>query len=101
MMVKACIKHALLRIEFWLLLKIAYTNIVCIDDFTIIFTKADKLGSGKARDNAKRWMDSLKDRWETLPPYFITSSEKRIGREEVLAYIEEINKQINGTDTLS
>lgn len=69
--------------------------------FAIIFTKADKLGSGKARDNAKRWMDSLKDRWETLPPYFITSSEKRIGREEVLNYIEEINNQINGTDTLS
>ena len=37
------------------------------------------------------WMDQLKDTWEQLPPYFITSSEKRVGREELLAYIAGIN----------
>ena len=62
--------------------------------FTIIFTKADKLGPGKARQNAQDWMDKLKDRWETLPPYFITSSEKKIGRDEVLDYIDGINKNV-------
>ena len=62
--------------------------------FTIIFTKADKLGPGKARQNAQDWMDKLKDRWETLPPYFITSSEKKIGRDEVLDYIDGINKNL-------
>lgn len=60
--------------------------------FTILFTKADKLGKVKAQDNAARWMDALKDSWEELPPYFITSSEKKTGRDEVLTYIEHINQ---------
>ena len=57
--------------------------------FSIIFTKADKLGPGKARQNAQAWLDKLKDVWEELPPSFITSSEKRVGRDEVLDYIEK------------
>ena len=59
--------------------------------FAIIFTKADKLGVVKAQQNVAAWMDQLKDTWEQLPPYFITSSEKRVGREELLAYIAGIN----------
>ena len=59
--------------------------------FAIIFTKADKLGPGKAKMNAQQWMNTLKDRWETLPPYFITSSEKKLGRDAVLDYIDTIN----------
>lgn len=59
--------------------------------FAIIFTKADKLGSVCARQNAEAYMDSLKATWEELPPHFITSSETRLGREEVLRYIESIN----------
>lgn len=62
--------------------------------FSIVFTKADKLGPQKGRENAARWMDSLRDTWDTLPPYFITSSEKKTGREELLDYIEQINKSI-------
>ena len=62
--------------------------------FTIVFTKADKLGPVKARQNAERWMKQLESGWEELPPYFITSSEKRMGRDEVLGYIEQINKNI-------
>ena len=62
--------------------------------FTIVFTKADKLGTGKAKQNAQKWMNQLKDRWETLPPYFITSSGKKLGRDELLDYIDEINKTL-------
>lgn len=62
--------------------------------FTIVFTKADKLGTVKAKANAAQWMEQLKDAWEGLPPYFITSSEKRTGREELLAYIDEINQSL-------
>lgn len=62
--------------------------------FTIVFTKADKLGLNKAKDNAKKWMEALEDTWEQLPPYIITSSTKAIGRDELLNYIEEINKSI-------
>ena len=62
--------------------------------FTVVFTKADKLGAVKAKANAAQWMEQLRDAWEELPPYFITSSEKRTGREELLAYIDEINQSL-------
>ena len=62
--------------------------------FCIVFTKADKIGPNKAKANANKWMKQLEDTWEELPPYFITSSEKKIGRDEVLGYIEKINKEI-------
>jgi GTP-binding protein len=58
--------------------------------FSIVFTKADKLGPMKARQNAEKYMKTLLDVWEELPPYFITSSEKKQGRDEVLDYIEQI-----------
>lgn len=58
--------------------------------FSIVFTKADKLGPVKARQNAEKYMKSLLEVWEELPPYFITSSEKKQGRDEVLGYIEQI-----------
>lgn len=62
--------------------------------FSIIFTKADKLGPVRAKQNAAKWMSTLKEQWEELPPYFITSSEKKTGRDEVLDYIENILKDI-------
>lgn len=66
--------------------------------FSIVFTKADKLGPVKARQNAERWMESLRDTWETLPTYFITSSEKKTGRQEVIDYIGQINDSLAATD---
>ena len=61
--------------------------------FCIIFTKADKLAPTKVSPAAKAYMEKLRDTWEELPPYFVSSAEKRLGREEILSYIEEINKQ--------
>lgn len=60
--------------------------------FALVFTKADKLGNGKIKDNVNRYLNKLKEQWETLPPHFITSSEDKRGREELLAYIKDINK---------
>lgn len=65
--------------------------------FSIIFTKADKLSGGRAKNNAMEWMKKLQDRWDVLPPYFITSSEDKTGREEVLDYIEQINTELELT----
>ena len=62
--------------------------------FSIIFTKADKLSPAKAKSNALMWMKKLEDRWETLPPYFITSAEKKEGKDEILDYIEQINRTL-------
>ena len=62
--------------------------------FSIIFTKADKLGTQRQRENVERYLARLKEQWEELPPYFVTSSEKGIGRNEVLDYIDQINKSL-------
>ena len=60
--------------------------------FSIVFTKADKLSKGKLVANVKNYLSELSKQWEELPPYFITSSETRQGRDEVLDYIEKILK---------
>ena len=43
-------------------------------------------------------MNSLKEQWEELPPYFITSSEKKTGRDEVLDYIGNILNEIKDAE---
>jgi GTP-binding protein len=63
--------------------------------FSIVFTKADKLSPSKAKSNALLWMNTLKDAWEELPPFFITSSEKKTGRDEILDYIDQINTSLD------
>ena len=62
--------------------------------FSIVFTKADKLGPVKAKQNAEQYMKQLEDTWEETPIYFITSAEKKMGRDELLDYIELINKSL-------
>jgi GTP-binding protein len=60
--------------------------------FSIVFTKADKLSKSKLNENLKQYQEKLSEVWEELPPVFVTSSEKGQGRDEVLGYIEEVNK---------
>lgn len=62
--------------------------------FGIIFTKADKLGRGRLNDNVKKFLDTLLEQWEELPPHFITSSLDKSGRDDVLDYISTINKSL-------
>ncbi|MBQ4917681.1 MAG: ribosome biogenesis GTP-binding protein YihA/YsxC [Muribaculaceae bacterium] len=62
--------------------------------FSIVFTKMDKLGKVVGVANVNKYLKKLKESWEELPPYFMTSSEDRRGREELLAYIEEINESL-------
>lgn len=59
--------------------------------FSIIFTKSDKLKSGGLKRNINLFLRKMSEKWEELPPYFISSSENRTGRTEILAYIENIN----------
>ena len=63
--------------------------------FAIVFTKADKLSASKATQQVEAYKKVLLETWEELPPIFVTSAEKRQGRDEVLDYIEQINKEIN------
>ncbi len=60
--------------------------------FSIVFTKTDKLSKEGARKNIEKYCESLLETWESLPPIFVTSSEDGRGKEELLAYIEELNK---------
>ena len=62
--------------------------------FAIVFTKADKLSATKVNQNVEAYKKVLSETWEELPPVFITSSDKKTGREEVLNYIEEINQSL-------
>ena len=62
--------------------------------FAIVFTKADKLTANKARQAVEAYKHKLLETWEELPPIFLTSSEKKEGREEVLQYIDDINQSL-------
>ena len=62
--------------------------------FAIVFTKADKLGPVKTQANVEMYKKKLSETWEELPPMFVTSSEKRQGRDELLSYIDSINKEL-------
>lgn len=70
--------------------------------FSIVFTKADKLGKERLAMNIEAYKNTLLGKntnhlddsvavWDELPPIFITSSEKNTGTDELLAYIEQIN----------
>lgn len=62
--------------------------------FSIIFTKADKLSVTKVKPAVESYMASLSETWEELPPHFVTSSDKKTGRDEVLDYIDKINRTL-------
>ena len=62
--------------------------------FAIVFTKADKLSPTKVQQNVDAYKKVLSETWEDLPPMFITSAEKRLGRDEVLDYIDQINNSL-------
>jgi len=62
--------------------------------FSIVFTKTDKMSVVRAKESLKAYQDKLHESWEELPPIFATSSEKHVGRDELLNYIEGINKSL-------
>lgn len=60
--------------------------------FAIVFTKGDKLSQRALGVNVDNYKTKLLEQWEELPPLFVTSSEKGLGRQELLDYIEELNQ---------
>ncbi len=58
--------------------------------FALIFTKSDKTKRSQLGSNVARFMNTLKQEWEELPPHFVTSSADRSGRDEVLDYIDQV-----------
>ncbi|GGG40828.1 ribosome biogenesis GTP-binding protein YihA/YsxC [Bizionia arctica] len=62
--------------------------------FSIIFTKADKLKPKAIDNHVEIYKNIMLETWEEFPNYFITSSSKDIGKEEVLAYIDSLNNNM-------
>lgn len=56
--------------------------------FCLIFTKADKLGKNQLASNLNKYKKQLLTSWDELPEIFITSAEKKSGKDEILNYIE-------------
>lgn len=63
--------------------------------FAIVFTKADKLSKSNINKNVALYQKKLlADVWEEMPPYFVTSSENGLGKDNLLEYIEQINQTL-------
>ena len=64
-------------------------------NFSLVFTKADKEKPAVVERNVKAFLDKLKETWQFLPRHFVTSAEKKTGREELTQFIENCNKEIS------
>lgn len=65
--------------------------------FAIVFTKGDKLGRARLAENVEAYKKRLLEEWEELPPIFVTSSETKLGGDELTSYIEGLNKSLTPT----
>lgn len=62
--------------------------------FSIIFTKADKLKPGAVDNYIEAYKSDMLQFWEDMPNYFITSSSKNVGKDELLNYIQDLNQNL-------
>ena len=62
--------------------------------FSIVFTKADKIGKQVQREAVEAYQSRLLEDWEELPPLFVTSASTGMGRDELLDYIDQLNRMI-------
>lgn len=62
--------------------------------FALVFTKGDKLGKVRLKENVEAYKTRLLEEWEELPPVFVTSAETKLGGEELTAYIEKLNDSV-------
>ena len=65
--------------------------------FAIVFTKGDKLGKVRLRENVEAYKQKMLETWVELPPVFVTSAETGMGGDELLQYIESINESVTGS----
>lgn len=68
-------------------------------NFSLVFTKSDKEKPAVVERNVKAFLEKLRETWQFLPRHFVTSAEKKLGREEILQFIEGCNKEIADNKT--
>jgi GTP-binding protein len=61
--------------------------------FCIAFTKADKETQLVVSRNVKAFLNKMRDTWQFLPQHFVTSAVKKVGREQILRFIDESNRE--------
>lgn len=66
--------------------------------FAIVFTKGDKVGKGRLKENVEAYKAKMLESWVELPPIFVTSAESGMGGEEIVRYIESINQDIQSQE---
>jgi GTP-binding protein len=66
--------------------------------FSIIFTKADKLKPMAIERHIKDYEKILLETWEVMPTYFVTSSTRNTGKDDVLDYIDQINNELSSSN---
>ena len=60
--------------------------------FSLVFTKSDKEKPGVVKANVQAFFDALLETWQFLPRHFVTSSEKKQGRDDILQFIQDCNR---------
>ncbi len=83
-------RHEPMKIDLEFIRKLGENRI----PFSIVFTKADKLSSSKLNKSIMAYKKKLLNEWEELPQIFVTSATTNLGKNELLNYIEKINKEI-------
>jgi len=66
--------------------------------FLLIFTKTDKQGTVKTKENINVFLEKIAEDWEELPPYFISSTVTKAGKDEFVEFIDTTNKSLVGGD---
>jgi GTP-binding protein len=61
--------------------------------FVMIFTKIDKQSTAQTKALLTTYLQKMSETWDELPRYFQTSAETAAGRDEVLAFIADVNRQ--------
>jgi len=64
--------------------------------FQLVFTKADKNTQLETSRNTKAFLNKLRETWQFLPASYVTSTVKKSGRDQILAFIEEMNARFQG-----
>jgi GTP-binding protein len=62
--------------------------------FVMVFTKTDKQSTTRTRELIATYLAKMSETWDELPRHFLTSAETGVGREELLGFIEEVNRQV-------
>lgn len=71
--------------------------------FNLVFTKADKNTQSETAKNVKNFINKMKESWEFIPAYFVSSTVKKSGRKQILDYIGELieeDKKLAAEDSI-